>query len=162
MTATRRTRPVESSPSQSRAETRRAIGWIDGAARGNPGEGGCGIVLEVGEDSREEHRLYLGRTTNNVAEYTALLALLERAAAVGVEAIEVRSDSLLVVEQMNGGYRVKARHLQPLWLRARTLASRFRRFRITHIPRSGNRLADALANRAIDTAASTLPRPEGL
>jgi len=162
VTPTRRTRPVESHPPQPRTERYRAVGWVDGAARGNPGEGGCGIVLQVGEETREEHCLYLGPTTNNVAEYAALLALLERAAAVGVEAIEVRSDSQLIVEQMNGGYRVKARHLQPLWLRARTLAAGFRPFVITHVPRGENRLADALANRAIDTAASTLPRPEGV
>ncbi|MFI5143131.1 MAG: reverse transcriptase-like protein, partial [Thermoanaerobaculales bacterium] len=71
-------------------------------------------------------------------------------------------DSLLVVEQMNGGYRVRARHLQPLWLRARTLAAGFRRFHLTHVPRGENHLADSLANRAIDTHASTLPRPEGV
>ena len=162
MTPTRGKRLVEPSAKPSRVEKRTAIGWIDGAARGNPGEGGCGVVLEIGNDLREEHCLYLGPTTNNVAEYAALLALLERAAAVGVEAIEVRSDSQLMVEQMNGGYRVKARHLQPLWLRARTLAAGFRPFVITHVPRGENRLADALANRAIDTAASTLPRPEGV
>ncbi|MFI5166030.1 MAG: ribonuclease HI family protein [Thermoanaerobaculales bacterium] len=141
---------------------KRAVGWIDGGARGNPGEAGCGIVLEFGSGSQEEHTLYLGRTTNNVAEYAALLALLERAHALTVTELEVRSDSLLVVEQMNGGYRVRARHLQPLWLRARTLAAGFRRFHLTHVPRGENHLADSLANRAIDTHASTLPRPEGV
>jgi len=134
---------------------------IDGGARGNPGEAGCGIVLEVG-GRREEHTVYLGITTNNVAEYAALLAALERAHLLGLEELAVRSDSQLLVEQMNGGYRVKAPHLKPLWLRARTLAAGLRRFAITHVPRERNRIADALANRAMEDHASTLPRPEGL
>jgi len=134
---------------------------IDGGARGNPGEAGCGIVLEAG-GRREEHTLYLGTATNNVAEYAALLAALERAHALGLEELAVRSDSQLLVEQMNGSYRVKAPHLKPLWLRARTLAAGLRRFSITPVPRERNRKADALANRAVDERSSSLPRPEGL
>ncbi len=140
---------------------RTAIAWVDGGARGNPGEAGCGIVLELGQ-SREEHALYLGATTNNVAEYAALLAALERAVALGIAEVEVRCDSELVVKQMNGEYRVKARHLQPLWLHAQELCRRLRRCRLVHVPRSDNALADRLANRAIDTRASTLPRPAGV
>jgi ribonuclease HI len=134
---------------------------IDGGARGNPGEAGCGVVLEVGR-RREEHTLYLGTATNNVAEYAALLALLERAHALGLEELAVRSDSQLLVEQVNGGYRVKAPHLKPLWVRARALAAGLRRFSIVHVSREANRRADALANRAIESRTSTLPRPEGL
>jgi ribonuclease HI len=134
---------------------------IDGGARGNPGEAGCGIVLEAGS-RREEHIVYLGVATNNVAEYAALLAALERAHALGLDELTVRSDSQLLVEQINGGYRVKAPHLKPLWLRARTLAAGLRRFSIVHVPRERNRTADALANRAVDQRASTLPRPEGV
>jgi ribonuclease HI len=134
---------------------------IDGGARGNPGEAGCGIVLEAGS-RREEHTVYLGIATNNVAEYAALLAALERAHALGLDELTVRSDSQLLVEQINGGYRVKAPHLKPLWLRARTLAAGLRRFSIVHVPRERNRTADALANRAVDQRASTLPRPEGV
>jgi ribonuclease HI len=134
---------------------------IDGGARGNPGEAGCGIVLEAG-GRREEHTLYLGTATNNVAEYAALLAALERAHALGLEELAVRSDSQLLVEQMNGSYRVKAPHLKPLWLRARTLAAGLRRFSIAHVPRERNRRADALANRALDERSSSLPRPEGV
>jgi len=134
---------------------------IDGGARGNPGEAGCGIVLDAG-GHREEHAIYLGRATNNVAEYAALLGALERAHALGLEELAVRSDSQLLVEQMNGGYRVKAHHLKPLWLRAHTLAAALRRFSIQHVPRESNHAADALANRAIDTRSSTLPRPEGV
>ncbi len=134
---------------------------IDGGARGNPGEAGCGIVIEAG-GRREEHTVYLGITTNNVAEYAALLAALERAHVLGLEELAIRSDSQLLVEQMNGGYRVKAVHLKPLWLRARTLAAAFRRFSIVHVPRERNRAADALANRAVEGRSSTLPRPEGV
>jgi ribonuclease HI len=134
---------------------------IDGGARGNPGAAGCGVVLEAG-GRREEHTLYLGTATNNVAEYAALLATLERARALELEELAVVSDSRLLVEQMNGAYRVKAAHLKPLWLRARTLAAGLRRFSIAHVPREANRAADALANRAIDERASTLPRPEGV
>ncbi len=138
-----------------------AAAAIDGGSRGNPGEAGCGVVLELA-DRREEHCLYLGTATNNVAEYAALLAALERARALGVERLEVRSDSQLVVEQMKGAYKVKAAHLKPLWLQARTLAAGFRRFAIVHVAREANRAADALANRAMDERASTLPRPEGV
>ncbi len=134
---------------------------IDGGARGNPGAAGCGVVLEA-HALREEHTLFLGTATNNVAEYAALLAALERARSLGLEDLTVRSDSQLLVEQMNGGYRVKAPHLKTLWLRARTLAAGFRRLTIVHVPRKANRLADALVNRAIDERVSTLPRPEGL
>ena len=135
--------------------------WVDGGARGNPGEAGCGVVLDA-HGRHEEHTLFLGVTTNNVAEYVALLAALERARALRLEELDVRSDSQLLVEQMNGGYRVRAPHLKPLWLRARTLAAGFRRFSIVHVPREANRTADLLANRAIDERASTLPRPEGV
>jgi ribonuclease HI len=134
---------------------------IDGGARGNPGAAGCGVVLETG-GHREEHILFLGTATNNVAEYAALLATLERAHALGLVELDVRSDSQLLVEQMNGRYRVKAPHLKPLWLRARTLAAELRRFSIVHVPREANRDADALANRAIDGKVSTLPRPQGV
>ncbi len=134
---------------------------IDGGARGNPGDAGCGVVLEAG-GRREEHTLYLGTTTNNVAEYAALLAALERARALGLEDLAVRSDSQLLVEQMNGRYRVRASHLKGLWLRARTLAAGFRHFSIVHVPRDANRGADALVNRAIDERVSTLPRPQGV
>lgn len=141
---------------------RHAVAAIDGAARGNPGEAGCGVVLEVAGAAREEHCLYLGRATNNVAEYAALLAALERARSLGVAALHVRCDSQLVVAQMQGSYRVRARHLQPLWRRARELAAGLGAFAIEHVPRAANAHADRLANRAIDTRTSTLPRPEAL
>ena len=141
---------------------RHAVAWVDGGARGNPGEAGCGVVVELGDGTREEHSIYLGHRTNNVAEYAGLLAALSRARELGVSDIRVLSDSLLLVEQMNGGYRVKARHLQPLWLRAQELARGFCTCRCEHVPRAANRDADALANQAMTTHSSTLPVPEPL
>jgi ribonuclease HI len=132
---------------------------VDGGSRGNPGPAGSGVVLEVAGGPREEHTLFLGRTTNNVAEYAGLLAALERAHVLGVRELEVRSDSELLVKQLNGAYRVRAPHLQPLWLRAVSLMDLLARCRIVHIPREQNSAADRLANLAIDSHASTLPRP---
>lgn len=140
----------------------RATAWVDGGARGNPGEAGCGIVLELTDGRREEHSLFIGVATNNVAEYAALLAALERAAALGVRELAVRADSELLVRQMLGEYRVKARHLQPLWLRAQQLARSLDRFAIDHVERRANRAADRLANRAMDERGSSLPRPQRL
>jgi ribonuclease HI len=140
----------------------RATAWVDGGARGNPGEAGCGIVLEFADGRREEHTLFLGVATNNVAEYAALLAALERAVALGVRDLEVHADSELLVRQMGGEYRVKARHLQPLWLRAQQLARSLDRFAIDHVERRANRAADRLANRAMDERGSSLPRPQRL
>ena len=140
----------------------RATAWVDGGARGNPGEAGCGIVLELADGRREEHTLFLGVATNNVAEYAALLAALERAVALGVRDLEVHADSELLVRQMVGEYRVKARHLQPLWLRAQQLARSLHRFAIDHVERRANRAADRLANRAMDERGSSLPRPQRL
>ena len=136
-----------------------ATAAIDGGSRGNPGEAGCGVVIELADGRREEHTLYLGVTTNNVAEYAGLIAALERALTLGVKALEVRSDSELLVRQLRGVYRVRAPHLIPLWRHAASLARRFDHFGIDHVRRERNTDADRLANAAIDSRASTLPRP---
>jgi ribonuclease HI len=139
----------------------KAAAWVDGGARGNPGEAGCGVVLEL-DGTRELHHLYIGRATNNVAEYAGLLAALERARASGATELTVHSDSELLVKQMTGVYRVKQPHLQNLWLAAQQLARAFRRFQVRHVPRAANAEADRLANRAMDERTSTLPRPRVL
>jgi ribonuclease HI len=139
----------------------KAVGWVDGGSRGNPGEAGCGIVLELGDD-RELHYLYIGQATNNVAEYAGLLAALERAHAAGAGELQLHSDSELLVKQMTGAYRVKQPHLQRLWLAAQQLVRSFKRFAVIHVPRAANAEADRLANLAMDTKQSTLPRPKGL
>ena len=157
----RRHTPNPSTRSRQLAATR-ATAWVDGGSRGNPGEAGCGVVLDLADGRREEHSLFIGVATNNVAEYAALLAALERALALGVRDLAVRADSELLVRQMVGEYRVKARHLQPLWLRAQQLVRSLARFAISHVERGANRSADRLANRAIDSRSSSLPRPLGL
>jgi ribonuclease HI len=127
--------------------------YIDGAARGNPGPAGAGVWIEPrGEDGAEEHFEALGKTTNNVAEYRALLMALARAAELGAEEVEILSDSELLVRQINGHYRVKADHLKPLVSEAVRLAKGFRRFSVQHVRREQNRNADRLANLGADAS----------
>ncbi len=132
--------------------------WIDGACRGNPGEAGFGVVAEAG-DGEEQLGGFLGRTTNNVAEYAALVAALSWAGRRGVERLELFSDSQLLVRQLNGAYRVKAPHLVPIFLKVLELRRAIPWCRIRHVPRAENRRADALANRAID---ERIPLPDWL
>lgn len=129
----------------------RAILYADGAARGNPGPAGAGAVLldEAGQVFAEVWR-GLGHATNNVAEYSALILGLEEALRRGVDDIEVRMDSQLVVRQMQGLWRIKHAGLKPLALRAGALLASFPKRRIEHVPRDENALADALANRGAD------------
>ena len=125
--------------------------FIDGAARGNPGPAGAGVHIEAA-DGRPAEELFeaLGKATNNVAEYSALLLALARAAELKAETVEILSDSLLLVQQVNGVFKVKAPHLIPLVSDAVRRAKQFRRFSIRHIPREKNGLADRLANLGAD------------
>ena len=136
----------------------KAVAWFDGAARGNPGEAGFGLVVES-DGAVEELGGYLGRTTNNVAEYAGVLAALTWAQRHGVEELSLFGDSELVVKQLQGTYKVKAPHLQPLFLRALALRRAIPRCRIQHVPRAENKRADRLSNRAID---ERMPVPEWL
>ena len=124
--------------------------WIDGASRGNPGAAGFGVLFEGAAGEREEIAGFLGRTTNNVAEYVALAAALTRGRQAGLTHLEVHSDSELVVKQMAGAYRVKAAHLVPLFLKLMELRRAIPHCVIRHVPREENRQADRLANLAID------------
>jgi ribonuclease HI len=128
---------------------------LDGAARGNPGPAGVGVLI-LGSDGKVIERICrsIGETTNNVAEYRALLLALERARALGCADLEVYSDSELVVRQIQGRYRVKHPALRDLHAAAREHIGHFRRFVIHHVPREQNAEADGLANRAIDEACS--------
>ncbi len=125
----------------------------DGGARGNPGPAAYGYVLET-EDGHvlAAHGEAIGVATNNVAEYRALLAGLEKAAEVGVSELDVVSDSELLVKQMTGEYRVKNEALRGLWTRAVVLAKRFDEVRYTAVRREHNELADRLVNEALDAA----------
>ena len=127
------------------------IAYVDGASRGNPGASAFGVRI-VDEDGVEVDRFggFLGLQTNNYAEYRGLIAALEWAASRGVDALEVRSDSQLMVRQMLGQYRVKSATLRPLWEQACTLAGGLGRFRIVHLGREHNVEADSLANEILD------------
>ena len=105
---------------------------------------------------------YLGETTNNVAEYAALLALLEHAAPMRPSRLTVRSDSQLLIRQMRGEYKVKDARLKRLHAAARELAARFAAIDFEHVPRESNRDADALANRAMDERAGNAPVPRAV
>jgi ribonuclease HI len=123
----------------------------DGASRGNPGEAGAGVVIadERGQ-TLKEWKSYLGLTTNNVAEYRALLLALEKASALRAERVIINMDSELVVRQVLGEYKVREAHLKPLYQKALELLGGFPKYRIRHVPREENRRADQLANEAID------------
>ncbi|MFL5932152.1 MAG: reverse transcriptase-like protein [Gaiellaceae bacterium] len=125
----------------------------DGGARGNPGPAAYGYVLEA-EDGTvlAAHGETIGVATNNVAEYRALIAGLEKAVEVGVDQLEVVSDSELLVKQMQGEYRVKNENLRPLAVQASRLAREVGRVRWTSVRREHNELADRLVNEALDAA----------
>jgi ribonuclease HI len=123
----------------------------DGASRGNPGPAGIGAQVTdergaiLGEIARG-----IGETTNNVAEYTAVIEGLELAHELGAKTVTLRSDSQLLINQLTGRYRVKSEHLQPLHRRARSLGSGFERISFEHVPREQNSAADTLANLGVD------------
>ena len=134
---------------------------IDGASRGNPGPAGIGVLI-LGADGGVVERLHrgIGEATNNIAEYRALLLGLERTLALGVEDLEVRSDSELLVRQLQGRYRVKHPGLQPLYEASRKQIASFRRFEVRHVPRELNAEADALANLGIDEELRAVRPPD--
>jgi ribonuclease HI len=133
---------------------------IDGGSRGNPGPASYGVVIR---DPRGEIvaklKKYIGRSTNNVAEYYGLIAALDYAQQHGIRALQVQSDSELLVRQMRGQYKVKSPELRPLYERARKMAQTFDSFKIDHVYREQNAEADALANEALDET-SGKPSPK--
>ena len=127
--------------------------YIDGGARGNPGPAGYGVRVEQPDGTLvEEFHESIGTATNNVAEYRALLLALERAEEAGADDVDIRSDSRLLVEQMQGNYKMRAEHLKPLLADAVIRAKKFRAFSIKHIPRDQNTKADRLANKGADAS----------
>jgi len=124
---------------------------VDGAARGNPGPAGIGIVL-FDKDGKvvKEVAEPLGIATNNVAEYSALIRALEEARALGCSRIAVITDSELMARQINGQYRVKTEHLLPLYERAMLLLRCFESASVTHTRRENNKHADKLSNIGAD------------
>jgi ribonuclease HI len=131
---------------------------IDGGSRGNPGPASYGVVIR---DPRGEIvarlKKYIGRTTNNVAEYYGLIAALDYAQSNSIKALRVESDSELLVKQMQGQYKVKSADLKPLYERAKKMSQAIPAFRIDHVYREQNREADLLANEAMDEASGKPP-----
>jgi ribonuclease HI len=130
------------------------VAYIDGGARGNPGPAGYGVRLELADGTLvEEFSGAIGHATNNVAEYRGLLAALEWALTHGYKRLHIKSDSLLLVQQMIGRFKVKHPGLQPLYAKARLLTNEIGRVTFEHVGRSSNAHADRLANAAMDDAA---------
>ena len=129
-----------------------ALAYIDGGSRGNPGPAGYGVRIERDDGSLWELKDAVGVTTNNVAEYRGLLAALEWAMEASVAEFRVRSDSLLLVRQMQGAYKVKNAGLKPLHARAQALVQEIGRVTFEHVRREQNEAADRLANEAMDEA----------
>ena len=132
------------------------IAYVDGGARGNPGPAGYGVRTETADSTLvEEFCDSIGIATNNVAEYRGLIAALEWAKKHGYKRVHVRSDSLLLVQQMRGAFKVKNAGLQPLHAKARLLAHEIGRVTFEHVGRALNAHADRLANEAMDAASRT-------
>jgi ribonuclease HI len=133
---------------------------IDGGSRGNPGPASYGVVIR---DPRGQIaaklKKYIGRSTNNVAEYYGLIAALDYAQQHGIRALRIESDSELLVRQMRGQYKVKSPELRPLFERAKKMAQTFDSFKIDHVYREKNAEADALANEALDETSGN-PSPK--
>jgi len=131
--------------------TSTAVAFIDGGARGNPGPAGCGTAIFSSDgELLAEKKKFLGKATNNVAEYQGLLLALSTCEKLQIKRIEIRADSKLLVEQMCGRYKVKSPLLAPLFKKAQILAKNFENVVYTHVRREKNKDADRLANMAMD------------
>jgi ribonuclease HI len=127
------------------------IAHVDGASRGNPGPAGIGVVLETPDhEVLREVAEPLGRTTNNVAEYTALIRCLEEARSLGCTHLQVLTDSELMARQINGVYKVRTPHIVPLYERAIGLLRSFDQATVRHVRRELNKHADRLSNLGAD------------
>jgi ribonuclease HI len=123
----------------------------DGGSRGNPGPSASGfVILDMEDNVLVDKGVYLGVTTNNQAEYTALKLGLEECHKMGVQEVQVYMDSLLVVNQMKGIFKVKNRDLWPIHDAIKNLVKGFKEVSFSHVPREFNKAADAAVNRALD------------
>ena len=129
---------------------KKVVIYADGASSGNPGLAAIGATIKDEQGNLiASISQRIGTTTNNQAEYRAIIAALEKAVSLGARDVELRSDSELVVKQIKGWYRVKKATLRPLYQKAVQLIGSLETFTITHIPREQNREADRLANKAL-------------
>ena len=125
--------------------------FTDGGSRGNPGPSASGfVILDMEDNVLADKGVYLGVTTNNQAEYTALKLGLEACHKIGAREVEVYMDSLLVINQMNGIFKIKNRDLWPIHDAIKQQAKSFDKVSFSHVPREFNKLADAAVNRALD------------
>ncbi len=128
--------------------------YVDGACSGNPGDAGCGAYFVIREESAAEKEqffsAYIGKATNNIAEYTALYLALEALRAIPNATIEVFTDSELMAKQLAGEYKVKNERIIPIFRKIKALLGKLNVDKIEHIPRENNRIADRLARRAIE------------
>jgi ribonuclease HI len=151
-TSRRKSEPIPQdlfAPPQKSAEY--LVAYVDGGARGNPGPAGFGVRIENQNGEKvTELSEYLGRQTNNFAEYSGLIAALEYAIAHNYRGLRVISDSELMVRQIKGIYKVRNENLRPLYERAKTLIRKLDYFEIGHVLRGKNKDADRLANEAMD------------
>ena len=131
----------------------KAILHTDGGARGNPGPAGVGVVIKYGGQSKK-YKQFLGETTNNQAEYQALILGLQKAKALGIKEIQCFLDSELLVNQLNLKFKVKDKELAPLFVKVWNLQQDFKKVTFHYIPREKNKEADKLVNLAIDEATS--------
>jgi ribonuclease HI len=125
-----------------------AYAWVDGASSGNPGPSGAGVVIKKGGKEIGKWSQYLGKATNNVAEYQGLILALEKALEMGITSIIVHTDSELMHRQMTGRYKVRTPHIAELYGKVQSLKYRFDFFKIVHVPREQNKEADKLARAA--------------
>lgn len=135
--------------------------YTDGGARGNPGPAASGAVLKTLENGKEGEVIataskYLGKTTNNQAEYTAIVIGLEKAKALGATHVEMYMDSELATKQLNGQYKVKDQEIAKRFLEVKNLIHAFERVTFTHVRREKNKEADALVNEVLDAHSSVI------
>jgi ribonuclease HI len=124
--------------------------YTDGASRNNPGEAGAGVYILRDGKLVETIARYLGKTTNNIAEYSAAIIGLDHAVKLGAVSVKLLADSELLVKQINGQYKVKNEGLKPLYAKIKDLIAKIGSVEVQYIPREQNKEADALANKAID------------
>lgn len=131
---------------------KKVIIYTDGGARGNPGPAGIGVVIFNASEQEvlASYKKYIGETTNNQAEYQAVVLALEKAQELGAEEFELRMDSELVCSQINGTFKLKNPDFQDSFIKIYNLKQKFKKTAFKYIPREQNKLADALVNQAID------------
>ena len=124
--------------------------YTDGGSRGNPGPAATGVVIKKGDETIEAYGEFLGDQTNNFAEYSAVISALKKAHALGATEVDLISDSKLVVEQLNGNWKVKEPTIQKLFVKAYNQMQGFKKIRLKHTLREGNKEADAEVNKILD------------